>query len=1110
MRYAELRKYNSAGTAAQILPNYTELQASGVYNDAGILDFSYPLDAANAAGLADGSEIGLVIDGTEYERYFVENTSTIHASDGTLVREFQGRTTLAYLEDAIVYPQNWPVAVPNGFAFVGATAGTIMRTLMNQAKTLGYLSFIDVSSFTGAATSNGVTWASTLDVTYSTGTTLLQVVLDLVQRGVCDVKMSGRQLLLYNFGFLANHKTVVLRRALNMTEASSTTDSREFASTVLIEGEDAAIQEANDPAAALVVRKRARYVQQGGITDPGTLLLLAQAELSTSKAIKEEITVGISTQDGSPQPWSSFLPGEWLYFDRDAQVEELQCQQISLGVDRDRNFTVGLTVKDRLSDITEKLKRKIDAITGGNSGTYGSLPNNNPVDLLAPAAPSTVNNTLNSYQDANGRAFAQATISWLAVTTNSDGTFADDVAGYEVQYLVNGNWTSAGRVDSSTTVAYASALQPGQSFQSRVRAVDNSGNYSPWTASAVSTLPNDASAPPVPSTPTVNPYLGQMRVFWDGLTNAAGPMPADFNRVDVHMSTASGFTISTATRIGSLNASGAWIATGLTYGQTYFFKLVARDNSNLASAASAQAFGTAVQASDGDIADLGVGKLTAGILSAEVAISGRIATSLSGARVELNSTGMHAFNSAGTETVNISNTGSATFSGAVEGGTLNMPRVSTIGPGRTEISDTDFKITVDGTTNLCVNPSFEVFNPTMFVVNAATTTVAQSRGPLRVDPSGNSENVARFGRYSLKISSTAANGYVDAHMATVQPNTRYRLSFYCAIGMALDTAAPPDGDVGYANFQNIKVLREDNLAVLATSLTEGSVVDGPSKGADINFNPSISTAQALGYPDWTVRWSKDFVTPSTIPTDCNVIIRLPSYVTVAGAAGSTKALHYDGVQLEAKPYVTLYCDGAQDEASWIGDAHNSASTRPTYSPFWFSYSDGLIVQGRMTASDLHVKNTFKKGSGAAQGSNFVQATRSNTGNAVTDTWYTSIFQTVLTTDWKSTDDGEILPNSLNFTSQAPGVYSFTSTINWGLANRTGQRFQRHITAGGTVLAITATDAAVLTTNTLSSLMYLPGYGYYVMAQNMHNGGGTLTQQPHTASLPFIANFAQVA
>lgn len=1320
MRYAELRLYNSAGTATTILPDYSNLQASTLYNDVGAINFTYPLDRAITLGLTDAKELGLVIDGVERERYFIENTTTVHSDDGALLRELQGRSNLAYMEDAIVYPQNWPVTQPAGHDFVDATPGTVLRTLIQHAKTIGYLSQIDETSFTGALTTDGVAWTKTQTINYANGSTLLQAIQDMVTRGLCDVKMVGRQLRVYNYGFLAVHRTtVVVRRAHNITEASSASDSREFASTVLIEGDNNVMQEVNDAPAVAAVRKRAKYVSQGGITDAGTLTLLAQAELDSSKNIKNQVTLGISVQDGTPQPWVDFSTGEWIYVDRDSQVQELQVKQISVGVDENRTIQVGLAVGDLLDDAEEKLRRKIDAITGGNSGTYGPLPNPNLPDLLAPAAPVSVSLTPNSYQDSNGRTFAQVTISWPPVTTNSDGSALDDLEGYGVEYWLTttGQWSAAGIVTASPQ--YVSQLPPGAAFQARVRTIDKNGNASAFTNSSTITLPNDVTAPPTPSTPVVQAYLGQLRISWDGLGSAAQAMPIDFEYTEVHLSTTNGFSPVTGTIIGSMRAAGQMIATDLTYGTTYYVKLIARDKSGNASAASAQASGVPERVSgidiaagtisfdqlafkddgnlvpdgsfesvtmralrltgqyagnwasnggtfgntagnrfhgefymqwapvsggpvqtnyltpqspsgeevlvrpaskifvrfaarglgsfsggstasingrvryndgtftdhsfatvssmstswqeasatftvpanaasmtfyastsglaagniltdayeirniigtaliedaaitnakiqnlavdDAKVANLAVGKLTAGTLSADVTISSRIATALSGSRMEMNSTGLHAFNGGGTETATIGSDGAVYIQGTLDGGSLRMPSFFTSASGMTSIDSSTFSVNVDNTINLVTNPSFETYSgvvPTG-LTNGPSSTGVVSKGPLTTDFKGNKDNLVKFGKVCLKVSASATNGYVEITGTNLAPSTRYRFSFYSAFGMVNEASSPPFEN-GYANFQNIQVVEVGGLArILAQSVDSGLITEGVFKGLPLTISSGSSSPQSLGALGWSNRWQKDFTTPANLVAGGAVKIRLPAYVSVAGVADATKALFFDGLQIEAKSYMTMYCDGDQSQCTWAGTAHASTSSRPAYSPMWFSYSDGLIVEGKASFSDVVVRNSLKLGSGSPHGSNYVSVARSSSVVLSSGVWTVTNYDVSPTADRLALDDGQMYANQHDFISQSPGIYTAHVAFNWG-SSTIGNRYLRIVTQGGTILALVEGPANLSTVWSLSATAFLPGSGYFINVQQQQTAGGNIATAANAPATPSQVTFVQVA
>jgi hypothetical protein len=84
--------------------------------------------------------------------------------------------------------------------------------------------------------------------------------------------------------------------------------------------------------------------------------------------------------------------------------------------------------------------------------------------------------------------------------------------------------------------------------------------------------------PPVPSIPTVDLYLGALRVKWDGLSSAATAMPDNFNYCEVHVGTTDNFTVSLATlrgRIVDSGSAGSTVITELAYDTDYWVRLVA-------------------------------------------------------------------------------------------------------------------------------------------------------------------------------------------------------------------------------------------------------------------------------------------------------------------------------------------------------------------------------------------------------------------------------------------------------------------------------------------------------------------------------------------------------
>ena len=394
--------------------------------------------------------------------------------------------------------------------------------------------------------------------------------------------------------------------------------------------------DAYDPETGLVDANRERYFR-GDLLHP---VLIRISELSWS--ITGDHTVAFRT--GS---------GEWIDLTRWVEFEN-----------GSNEIVVGDLPKTLTSPTSNPVLDRADSLPDG------SIPN--PPTNLQLATTSFVNPT--------GQNGALVLASWDAPTQNADGTVLNDLSHYLVQWrpsfrapLWNVSYSDVTELDLPATVDLG--------YDVRVAAVDKAGNTSDYTSVVSITAGKDVTAPAAPSDPLVSSYIGQLRVEWDGLTSTGGSMPPDFNRVDVHVSAVSGFVPSTATLIASLSTKGVAFATA-PYGSPRYVRLVAYDHNGNPSTASGQVTGTTQQAGDGDIAALNVGKLVAGIMVADVTISGRFATALTGARTELNALGLQKWDASNNLLVSITGTEAlltGTYKTALTGRRIEIGSAGTAG-----------------------------------------------------------------------------------------------------------------------------------------------------------------------------------------------------------------------------------------------------------------------------------------------------------------------------------------------------------------------------------------------------------------------------------------------
>jgi hypothetical protein len=124
--------------------------------------------------------------------------------------------------------------------------------------------------------------------------------------------------------------------------------------------------------------------------------------------------------------------------------------------------------------------------------------------------------------------------------------------------------------------------------------------------------------PQTPSTPTALAGVLSVWVVWDGqMAGSAAPL-LDFQAVQVHCSTVSGFTPSAATLAGTMHGAGLFTVGQLTGGTTYYVALVAINDAGTTGTPSPQASAVAATVAQ----NIAAGDITADLLAAGIVYAG--------------------------------------------------------------------------------------------------------------------------------------------------------------------------------------------------------------------------------------------------------------------------------------------------------------------------------------------------------------------------------------------------------------------------------------------------------------------------------------------------------
>jgi hypothetical protein len=714
--------YAPDGDRLGVLATPLSVELGVPLDDVSSLRLSYPVDAPGAGLLVSPVEVAVEtyvpatgewveVDGGRFLRIKRDGDTT----DPTGARAYELPGYVWMLRKARLFPSPHDNAEGKR-PFLEATAGTILTTLIQEAQARGALPRLTLD-FTPTVDSAGVGWVKVLTIAYEPGIDIYTVLDNLADQGVIDWTTTGRTLRVFNADTtlgrpLADGDAPVdLRLGRDITDAPDTATLEDLASAVYVKGEGEARLELVNPNAPTPWGRWESFLTQGGVRDEGTMRLLAEAELTRTGRERIQITRALAFTTARWLPFRDYRPGDYVHAPDDTGgLAALRIRQVTLTRDQTGTLAGNLVLNDRFLERELRLAKRTAGIVGGATadGGSGAQPAPEGPDPRAPAAPAGLIVATTAYLDSDGAARGQITATWAAVDQATDGT-AIEVTRYELYQrpnVVGVAWTKLTETTHPDTNATGSPYDVDTRWAFKVRAISRAGVIGPFSQAYAVTIAADAEAPPIPSAPQLSTRLGVIHVEWNGRGAADEIMPADFSHLDVWMATPTEAPI----RVGQMEGAGGLVIPDQPYQQPRTFHFTALDRSGNTSTASEQAtistqplvppdlIGTPIHA-DNIVANsitadqLAVGAITASAIAANAVTADKIAataidgktitgatlrTSATNPRVQLDATGLHAFNSAGTRTVDVSAaTGAADIAGTLRTGTSGVRAVVT-------------------------------------------------------------------------------------------------------------------------------------------------------------------------------------------------------------------------------------------------------------------------------------------------------------------------------------------------------------------------------------------------------------------------------------------------
>jgi hypothetical protein len=422
---------------------------------------------------------------------------------------------------------------------------------------------------------------------------------------------------------------------------------------------------------------------------------------ATEYDIKGEFAIGDSVWVYDPDAGLYNTANEVTY--RGQRINPIALQVVETSWPIIRGMTVAFRDKaGNWTDLTDYVEFESGAtsltvgdfskqLTSSGFEPVGSRPSS---DTSVPAAPAFVTPFTSAvYIDGAGFTKARISVRWT-VPNNEDGSTIQDGDHYEIRYGVDTDMIYPSRwanvaverwQDMQTwgqpfvypdgglwSIAYApwgdtslviNDLSPGVGYDFQIRAIDTTGHQGDWSATTTSVSLQDNIPPAAPAGPEVAASMVGIQVL-HRLGIAAGGtfnLDNDLDHLNVHVGTGADFYPDESTLVGRLTANAGMISAQIPAVGSFkidstvgiFVKVVAVDKAGNKSVPSASVQSTAILIDDAHITDLTVSKVTAGTITADWIVGARIKTSDTGARVEMNSGGIGAWNASNVQTVSI-------------------------------------------------------------------------------------------------------------------------------------------------------------------------------------------------------------------------------------------------------------------------------------------------------------------------------------------------------------------------------------------------------------------------------------------------------------------------
>lgn len=243
-------------------------------------------------------------------------------------------------------------------------------------------------------------WKDRVDIDLTIGMSLLDLLTELTNMGLCEWRTRGRALDMFRPGDFASDLSgkVALHMGVDLTEAPDKATRHNFANYLLVRGEKNLSFGMTNPGADSSGGwgTMEKAVSVSGASTVATAKKLALKEAKDSlKRIKIESTRGLIVHEGGHRPMYDYLPGDWIrVYGVDGTLQKVRIMQITLTREAGGHISGNLVLADRFYAQALDFRNSLASTLGGyettiGGGTVPMLPQT-PVGGVSPSARGAV------------------------------------------------------------------------------------------------------------------------------------------------------------------------------------------------------------------------------------------------------------------------------------------------------------------------------------------------------------------------------------------------------------------------------------------------------------------------------------------------------------------------------------------------------------------------------------------------------------------------------------------------------------------------------------------------------------------------------------------------